>query len=293
MQPFVHLHVHTEFSLLDGAARIKKMVKLCKEYNMPAVAMTDHGNMFGACTFFDACKAEGIKPIFGTEFYVCDDLTVKNGKQKFAHLVLLVKDEIGYKNISMLNTIAFRDGFYYKPRIDYKTLEKYHEGLVCLSACLAGDVPRLIQEEQYEKAEELIMWFKNLFGDDYYLEIQQNNLPEQQIVNEKLREYSKKFGIKLVATNDVHYLMKEDAEMQDVMMCVAMQKFVDDPDRMKFDTDEFYFKTYDEMKKLFEEESLKNTLEIMDITNIQEKSSFFTETTFSPNFLQNYVNQIM
>jgi len=269
MQPFVHLHVHTEFSLLDGAARIKKMVKLCKEYNMPAVAMTDHGNMFGACTFFDACKAEGIKPIFGTEFYVCDDLTVKNGKQKFAHLVLLVKDEIGYKNISMLNTIAFRDGFYYKPRIDYKTLEKYSEGLVCLSACLAGDVPRLIQEEQYEKAEELIMWFKNLFGEDYYLEIQQNNLPEQQIVNEKLREYSKKFGIKLVATNDVHYLMKEDAEMQDVMMCVAMQKFVDDPDRFKFTTDELYFKTYDQMLAGLpnDEEALATTLEIADKCN--------------------------
>jgi len=269
MQPFVHLHVHTEFSLLDGAARIKKMVKLCKEYNMPAVAMTDHGNMYGACTFFDACKAEGIKPIFGTEFYVTDDLTVKTGKQKFAHLVLLVKNETGYKNISMLNTIAFRDGFYYKPRIDYKTLEKYSEGLVCLSACLAGDVPRLIVEEQYEKAEELILWFKNLFGEDYYLEIQQNNLPEQQIVNEKLREYSKKFNIKLVATNDVHYLMKEDAEMQDVMMCVAMQKFVDDPDRLKFSTDELYFKTYDQMLAGLpnDADALATTLEIADKCN--------------------------
>ena len=269
MQPFVHLHVHTEFSLLDGAARIKKMVKLCKEYNMPAVAMTDHGNMFGACTFFDACKEAGIKPIFGTEFYVSDDLTVKTGKQKLAHLVLLVKNETGYKNISMLNTIAFRDGFYYKPRIDYKTLKKYSEGLVCLSACLAGDVPRLIQEEQYEKAEELILWFKNLFGEDYYLEIQQNNLPEQQIVNEKLREYSKKFNVKLVATNDVHYLMKEDAEMQDVMMCVAMQKFVDDPDRFKFSTDELYFKTYDQMLAGLpnDAEALATTLEIADKCN--------------------------
>ena len=146
----------------------------------------------------------------------------------------------------MLNTIAFRDGFYYKPRIDYKTLEQYHEGLVCLSACLAGDVPKLILEEQFEKAEELILWFKNLFGEDYYLEIQHNGIIEQEIVNNKLREYSKKFNIKLVATNDVHYLMQDDAEMQDVLMCVSMQKFVDDPDRMKFSTDEFYVKTEEE-----------------------------------------------
>jgi len=268
-KPFVHLHVHTEFSLLDGAARIKKLVKLAKEYNMPAVAITDHGNMFGATRFFDACKEVGIKPIFGTEFYVDDDLTVKKGKQRFAHLVILAKNEQGYKNLSMLNTIAFRDGFYYKPRIDYKTLEQYHEGLICLSACLGGDVPRLILEEQYEKAEELILWFKNLFGEDYYLEIQQNNLADQQIVNAKLREYSKKFGIKLVATNDVHYLMDDDAEMQDVLMCVSMQKFVDDPDRFKFPTDELYFKTYDQMLAGLpnDEEALATTLEIAEKCN--------------------------
>lgn len=271
MKPFVHLHVHTEYSLLDGAARIKKLVKLAKEYGMPAVAMTDHGNMYGATHFFDACKSEGIKPIFGTEFYVCDDLNVKTGKQKLSHLVLLAKNEQGYKNLSMLNTIAFRDGFYYKPRIDLPTLEQYHEGLVCLSACLAGDVPKLIVQEQYNKAEELILWFKNLFKDDYYLEIQSNGLPEQEIVNAKLREYSKKLGIKLVATNDVHYLYQDDAEMQDVLMCVAMQKFVDDPDRLKFPTDELYFKTYDQMLAGLpnDEEALDTTLEIADKCNYE------------------------
>ncbi len=269
MKPFVHLHVHTEFSLLDGAARIKKLVKLCKEYNMPAVAMTDHGNMYGAVTFFDACTAEKIKPIFGTEFYVADDLNVKTGKQKFSHLIILVKNETGYKNISKLHSIAFQDGFYYKPRIDYKTLEKYHEGLICLSACLAGDVPKLILQEQYQKAEELILWFKGVFGDDYYLELQHNGLPEQEIVNEKLREFSKKLGIKTVATNDVHYLFREDAEMQDVLMCVSMQKFVDDPDRLKFPTDELYFKTYDDMLKGLpdDEDALATTLEIADKCN--------------------------
>ncbi len=269
MKPFVHLHVHTEYSLLDGAARIKKLVKLAKENGMPAVAMTDHGNMYGATHFFDACQKEGIKPIFGTEFYVADDLEVKSGKQKLAHLIILVKNEQGYKNICKLNSIAFVNGFYYKPRIDYKTLEKYHEGLICLSACLAGDIPRLIMQEQYEKAEELILWFKNLFKDDFYLEIQHNGIPEQEIVNAKLREYSKKFDVKLVATNDVHYLYKEDAEMQDVLMCVSMQKFVDDPDRLKFPTDELYFKNYDQMLAGLpnDEAALDTTVEIAEKCN--------------------------
>ena len=271
MKPFVHLHLHTEFSLLDGATRIKKVVKLAKEYGMPAIAITDHGNMYGVITFYDACKDAGIKPIIGCEFYVADDLTVKTGKQKNSHLIILAKNEQGYKNLSMLNTIAFRDGFYYKPRIDYKTLEKYHEGLVCLSACLAGDIPKLILQEQFDKAEELILWFKNLFKDDFYLEIQHNGLPEQEIVNAKLREYSKKFDIKLVATNDVHYLFKEDAEMQDVLMCVAMQKFVDDPDRLKFPTDELYFKTYDQMLEGLpeDEQALDTTIEIANKCNVE------------------------
>lgn len=269
MKPFVHLHVHTEYSLLDGATRIKKMVKLCKEYNMPAVAITDHGNMYGSITFYDACKENGIKAIFGTEFYIAENLEVKTGKQKLSHLVLLAKNEIGYKNLSMLNTIAFRDGFYYKPRIDYKTLEKYSEGLICLSACLAGDIPKYILSEQYDKAEQLILWFKSVFKDDFYLEIQHNGIAEQEIVNQKIREYAKKFNIKKVATNDVHYLFKDDAEMQDVLMCVAMQKFVDDPDRLKFPTDELYFKTYDEMLAGLpnDEDALETTLEIADKCN--------------------------
>ena len=269
MKPFVHLHVHTEYSLLDGAARIEKMCKIAKEYGMPAVAMTDHGNMYGALHFHNACVANGIKPIYGTEFYVTDDLTVKTGKTKLSHLIILVKNEIGYKNICKLHSIAFVDGYYYKPRIDYKTLEKYHEGLICLSACLAGDIPKLIVAEQYEKAEELILWFKGVFGEDFYLEIQHNGIAEQEVVNEKLREYSKKFGIKLVATNDVHYLYREDAEMQDVLMCVSMQRPVDDPDRLKFPTDELYFKTYDQMLEGLpnDEEALDNTIEIAEKCN--------------------------
>ncbi|MBQ7351383.1 MAG: DNA polymerase III subunit alpha [Clostridia bacterium] len=269
MTDFVHLHLHTEYSLLDGIARIEQVTKKAKELGMPAIAITDHGNMYGAVKFYDACRDNDIKAIFGCEFYVAQDLYVKSGKSKYAHLVLLAKDEVGYNNICMLNTIAFKDGFYYKPRIDYKTLEKYHEGVVCLSACLAGDIPQAIMNRDFEEAERLIKWFKDLFGDDFYLEVQNHHLPEQLEVNAKLFEYSKKFGIKLVATNDVHYINKEDAEMQDVLMCVQMGKTVDDPDRLKLPCDEFYLRTGDEMAELFPDhpEALANTLEIADKCN--------------------------
>ena len=271
MGNFVHLHVHTEYSLLDGAARIKKLAKVCKEYGMPAVAITDHGNMYGAVAFFDACEDNGIKAIFGCEFYSCDDLTVKQGKTKLNHLVLLAKDEVGYHNLCHLNTIAFEDGYYYKPRIDHKALEKHSEGLVCLSACLAGEIPQLIMQRRFDEAEEQILWFKNLFGDDYYLELQNHGLEEQIMVNEKLREFAKKHNIKTVATNDVHYIYREDAEMQDVLMCVQMQKTLDDPDRMKFSNDEFYFKTEEEMVKAFpnDPEALATTMEIADKCNFK------------------------
>jgi len=269
MTDFVHLHLHTEFSLLDGIARIDQVTKKAKELGMPAIAITDHGNMYGAVKFYDACRDLDIKAIFGCEFYVAQDLHVKAGKSKYAHLVLLAKDEVGYNNICMLNTIAFRDGFYYKPRIDYKTLEKYHEGVVCLSACLAGDIPQAIMNRDYEEAERLVKWFKDLFGDDFYLEVQNHHLPEQLEVNVKLFEYAEKYNVKTVATNDVHYVDKEDAEMQDVLMCVQMGKTVDDPDRLKLPCDEFYFRTGDEMAELFPNhpECISNTIEIANKCN--------------------------
>lgn len=288
MSNFVHLHVHTEYSLLDGAARIDKLVKVCKEYGMPAVAITDHGNMYGAVPFYDACKKAGIKPIFGCEFYVADDLYEKKGKTKLAHLVLLAKNQKGYLNLCKLNTIAFRDGFYYKPRIDYKTLEQYAEGVVCLSACLAGDVPQLILKRQYDEAEKLIVWFKKLFGDDFYLEIQNHNLEEQIEVNIKLKEFAEKHNIKRVATNDVHYIYKEDAVFQDVLMCVQMGKTIDDPDRLKFSTDEFYLKTYEEMAKAFPNDldALENTMEIVEKCNYTFKEDHIDENKYMfPNFI--------
>lgn len=276
---FVHLHLHTEFSLLDGATRIDSLVKKAKDLGMRAVAITDHGNMYGAVTFFDACvsldeayyKEHGkpiVKPILGCEFYVAKDYTKKEGREKLNHLILLVKNEKGYQNISKLNAIAFRDGFHFKPRIDYTLLEQYSEGLVCLSACVAGTIPQLLLENQDDEAEKVALRLKNMFAPgDFYIEVQDHNLKEEKYILPKLYALAKKIGVKTVATNDVHYLLKEDAVSQDILMCVNMRKTYDDPDRMKFDTDEFYFKTYEEMQKLFEEESLANSLEIMDKCN--------------------------
>ena len=282
MGNFVHLHVHTEYSLLDGAARIEKLVKVCKEYGMPAVAITDHGNMYGCVTLFDAATKAGIKPIYGCEFYVADDLHERHAKSKNSHLILLAKNRTGYLNLCKLNTIAFRDGFYYKPRIDYKTLGEHAEGVVALSACIAGDIPQYILNRQYDKAEELIQWFKNTFGEDFYLEIQNHGMEEEHIVNQKLHEYSKKYGIKLVATNDAHYIYKEDAITQDVLMCVQMGKTIDDPNRMKFPSDEFYIKTYDEMAKVFPNDldALETTLEIAEKCNYSFKEDHIDENKY-------------
>ncbi len=269
MKEFVHLHLHTEYSLLDGAARIDKVVKVAKSMNMPAIAITDHGNMYGAVAFFDACVANDIKAIFGCEFYVCDDLHVKQGKTKLNHLVLLAKDEQGYHNLCKLNSIAFAEGFYYKPRIDLKTLKEHSDGLICLSACLAGEIPQAILNRQYDEAENLVKWFKDVFKEDFYLELQNHFLQEQIEVNAKLKEFAKKYNIKTVATNDVHYIYKEDAITQDVLMCVQMSKTIDDPDRMKFPNDEFYLKSYDEMAQIFPNDldALDTTLEIANKCN--------------------------
>ncbi|HBF86519.1 MAG TPA: DNA polymerase III subunit alpha [Clostridiales bacterium] len=266
MSGFVHLHVHTEYSLLDGATRIAVATKKAKEMGMPALAMTDHGNMYGAVEFFDACEKVGIKAIIGTEFYVCDDLTKKEGRPKLNHLVLLVKNDEGYKNISLLNSIAFRDGYHIKPRIDLKTLEEHHDGLICLSACLAGNIPQAIIHRDFEEAERLVVRFKDLFGDDFYLELQNHFIKEQAEVNKYLKIYAEKYGVKTVATNDVHYVSRDDAMSQDVLMCVQTAADYSDPNRLRFENDEFYLKSYEEMAELFPDDldALETTLEIAD-----------------------------
>ncbi len=275
MKEFVHLHVHTEYSLLDGAARVEKLVKVAKEQGSRAVAITDHGNMHGVLQFYEECLKQKIKPIIGCEFYCCMDNTNRAGRQDYDHLVLIAKNNEGYKNLLKLNSIAYVKGFYYKPRIDYKTLEKYSGGLICLSACLAGKIPTLIMERRFDEAEKFCLYLKNMFAEsDFYLEVQNHNIPEQKEVNEVLDKFSKKLGIKLVGTNDVHYIYKDDALMQDVLMCVQMGKTFDDPNRMKFSTEEFYLKTREEMEEALAgyEESLDTTLEIAEKCDVIIKS---------------------
>lgn len=280
MKDFVHLHVHTEFSLLDGIARINKLVDITKERGYSAVAITDHGNMYGTLQFFEECIKAGIKPIIGCEFYICNDLHRKQGKDDIGHIILLAKNDEGYHNLMKLNEIAFCEGFYYKPRIDYETLKAHSEGVICLSACLAGHIPTLILQRRFDEADALALKLKSMFAEgDFYLEIQNHGIPEQKLVNQYLAEMSKKLGIKMVATNDVHYLYKEDAEMQDVLMCVQMGKFLDDTDRMKFSTDEFYLKDYDEMMQAMEgfEDAVANTIEIAEKCNVTIKTKSLGE----------------
>ena len=240
MPEFVHLHVHSEFSLLDGANRIKDLPVRAKELGMKAMAITDHGVMFGVIDFYKACLANGIKPIIGCEVYVAPRKRTDkdpNLDAKYNHLILLAKDNDGYKNLTKLVSLGFTEGFYYKPRIDKEVLEKYHEGLVCCSACLAGEVPSAILRGNMEEAEKVALWFKNLFGDDYYLEIQNNGIKEQVLVNQKLVEMSRKLNIPLVATNDSHYLKKEDAYNHEILLCIQTGKKITDEDRMRFETD--------------------------------------------------------
>jgi DNA polymerase III, alpha subunit len=271
-KPFVHLHLHTEYSLLDGATRIDTLFDACKEKNMPAVAITDHGNMYGAYHFYCLAKKKGIKPIIGCEFYMADDLTVKSGdvKREFNHLVLIAKNNTGYKNLVKLNSIGFVDGYYYKPRIDFKTLSQHSEGLICLSACIAGQLPRLLRDGMWEEARKLVKQYKELFGEDYYIELQNHGIADEIYVMPKLIKIAEEFGVELVATNDVHYLKESDAEMQDILLCVQTGKFFDDPGRMRFEGTQFYLKDYDEMAEKFSyvPQALENTLKIAEKCNV-------------------------
>ena len=267
MPDFVHLHVHSEYSLLDGACGLKPLVKRAKELGMEAIALTDHGVMYGAMEFYRAAKDAGIKPIIGCEVYVAprtmSDRTYELDRESY-HLVLLCKNMTGYKNLIKMVSMGFTDGFYGKPRIDFALLSQHSEGLICLSACLAGEVPQRILDDDYEAAKDAALKYKNLFGEDYYLEIQDHKLSEQVPVNRDVKRLSDELGIKLIATNDVHYIAREDAEMHDVLLCVQTNRLVEEEDRMRFGTDEFYLKSADEMLALFPDrpDSLSNTLEI-------------------------------
>ncbi len=277
MKNFVHLHVHTEYSLLDGAAKITDLVKTVKEQGANAVAITDHGTMAGALHFFTECYKNNIKPIIGCEFYVTYDRFLKQGKADSAHLILLAKNNEGYHNLLKLNAIAAKEGFYYKPRIDYDILEKHSKGIICLSACIVGHIPQLLLNRQYDEALKLGQRLKSMFDEgDFYIELQNHRLPEQIEILEPLNRLAKDLGVKTVATNDCHYIKKEDAKMQDVMMCIQMNKTLDDTDRLKFGTDEFYVKNREEMENVLGAypEALDTTQEIADkcLVTIKAKS---------------------
>lgn len=273
MKDFVHLHVHTQYSLLDGANKINKLVKKAKELKMNSIAITDHGAMFGVVEFYKECKKEGIKPIIGCEVYVAPRSRFEkeaNIDNQYSHLILLAKNEIGYKNLTKLVSSGFTEGFYYKPRIDLELLEKYHEGLIALSACLAGSVNQAILKNDLEKAKEIALWYKNLFNEDYYLELQPNGLPEQVLANQKLIEISKELNIPLIATNDAHYLEKEDAYNHEVLLCIQTGKKINDEDRMKMGTNEFYLKSIEEMNEYFKNipEALENTVKVASMCQV-------------------------
>ena len=282
---FVHLHIHSEYSLLDGANRIKDLPVRAKELGMNSIALTDHGVMFGAIDFYKACKANGVKPIIGCEVYVAPrGRKDKEPKidEKYNHLILLAKNNDGYKNLAKLVSLGFTEGFYYKPRIDKEILEKYHDGLICLSACLAGEVSQAILNNNIEEAKKVALWFKNLFGEDYYLEVQNNGIKEQVLVNQKLVELSRELEIPLVATNDAHYLKREDAYNHEVLLCIQTGKRMNDEDRMRFDTEELYVKSPEEMIDYFKNipDAVENTVKIAEKCNVE----FEFGHTILPNY---------
>lgn len=288
---FVHLHLHTEYSLLDGAIRIEELVEQAKAFNMPAVAITDHGNLFGVIEFYKKAKKFGIKPLIGCEVYMAPQSRFDKSKtnkdsgmpeEASYHLTLLVENDEGYENLTKLITSSYLDGFYYKPRIDMEILSNHAKGLIALSGCLKGEIPYHLANGNYEKAEVTLKRFKELFDNRFYLEIQPNSIPEQDLVNKRLFELSKKYNIPLVATNDCHYLRKSDSKAHEILLCIQTGKTIKDEKRMKFQTDEFYFKSPEEMLLSFEEvpEAIKNTLEIASRCNFEFKLGEYKIPTY-------------
>jgi len=274
---FVHLHVHSEYSLLDGMIKIDVLVKKAHEYKMPAIAMTDHGNMFGAIEFYQQAYSLGVKPIIGAEVYIapkdCHDKTSIRGLTEASyHGTILVKNELGYRNLIKLISLGYLEGFYYKPRVDKELLTQYHEGLIFLSGCIKGEISILCKKQKYDEAKKKILEFQKIFGEgNFYLELLDHNLEEEKQINEYLIQTSKELGIPLVATNDVHYINQSDAQSHDILLCIQTNKNVEDKDRLKFSSDQFYFKSPQEMIELFSsvQEAISNTIEIAKRCNLE------------------------
>ncbi|OCL84172.1 DNA polymerase III subunit alpha [Arcobacter porcinus] len=281
---FTHLHLHTEYSLLDGANKIKELAKKLKEFGMTSVAMTDHGNMFGAIDFYNAMKKEGIKPIIGMEAYIhnSEDLSDKTNRQRF-HLCLYAKNEIGYKNLMYLSSQAYINGFYYYPRINKELLRKHSEGLICSAACLQGEVNWHLNTQNdrnvkngakgYEEAKKIALEYKEIFGDDFYLEIMRHGIGDQHFIDDQILRISNETNIKVVATNDTHYLEQKDADAHEAFMCIAMNKLYDDPNRLRHSVHEFYLKSQEQISKLYADipEAIEATQEIADKCNLTIK----------------------
>jgi len=273
--PFVHLHLHTQYSLLDGAIRFDDLIAKAKELNMPAVAMTDHGNMFGAAEFYLKCQKAGVKPIIGCELYLAPESRFSKDAKGISdaayHLILLCENLQGYRNLSYLTSAGYKEGFYYRPRIDRELLAGRSEGLIAMSACLKGEVAMQCGRGRMEDAVATARWYSDLFPDRYYIELQENTIPEQDIVNKRLLEVAGELGLPLVATNDCHYLNREDARAHEVLLCIQTGKTMEDPTHMKFSVDEFYVKSPEEMTAAFgyAPEAISNTLAIADRCNLE------------------------
>ena len=273
---FTHLHVHTEYSLLDGSNKIKEYVKRVKELGMDSAAITDHGAMYGVIDFYRACKEEGINPVLGCEVYVAPnsrfDREVTGGDDRYYHLVLLAENNKGYENLMKIVSRGYTEGYYYKPRVDMEVLREFHEGIIALSACLAGEVPRYIEKGLIEEAEQAALKYQECFGkDNYFLELQDHGIPAQSTVNTALIGMSRKLDIPLVCTNDVHYTYAEDVEPHDILLCIQTGKKLSDENRMRYEGGQYYVKSEEEMKGLFPYawEAVENTQRIADRCHVE------------------------
>lgn len=273
---FCHLHVHTEYSVLDGAIKISKLVERCKEYGMRACAITDHGAMFGVVDFYLAAKKNGIKPVIGAELYLAPghrtDRSARNQATAYSHLLLLCKDATGYRNLCKLSSIGYLEGFHYKPRVDVESLKKHADGLISSTGCLGGEIPQLLLREEPVKAEETLKRYLEIFGpENFFVELQDHGLPEQRRINPQLIDMARKHGLLLVATNDCHYLNKDDAEAHDALLCIQTNKTLDQENRFRFQTREFHFRSPEEMREIFAEcpEAVSNTEKIADMCNLE------------------------
>src|SRR5215218_3118035 len=279
---FAHLHCHSEYSMLDGASRIRDLISFAKEQKLPGIALTDHGVMYGAIKFYKAAKDAGIKPVMGCEVYVAAD-RYDRSRARYYHLTLLARTAEGYRNLMKLCTAGYLEGFYRKPRVDIELLRKYGKGLICLSGCLSAEVPIRILEGRLDEARRLLLEYAEIF-DAVYLEMQDHGIPDQRRVNEGLVKLNRETGLPLVATNDSHYTTRSDARMHDVLLCIGTSKFYNDPNRMKFSGEEFYVKTVDEMARLFPKlpEALENTLKVVDL--VESDIEIELGKTRLPNF---------